>query len=116
VDVHISQCTADISRESRSNDSGKNKQINFVHVDFLKKVYATNIVVYYFLFLTDQALAKFRCGVPPISLETGRYEHLQGHERICPLYLDGIENEMHVIIECSMYDKETIVKLRSLYL
>ena len=50
------------------------------------------------------ALAKFRCGVAPIRIETGRYEQLPEHERICPLCRGGIETELHVIMECSVYD------------
>ena len=42
------------------------------------------------------ALAKFRCGVAPIRLETGRYERLDVNDRICPICNIGIEDEMHV--------------------
>ena len=41
-------------------------------------------------------LAKFRCGVAPIRVETGRYERLSFAERMCPLCNGGIENELHV--------------------
>lgn len=30
------------------------------------------------------AFAKFRCGVAPIKIETGRYESLAVEERVCP--------------------------------
>ena len=33
------------------------------------------------------ALAKFRCGVAPIRLETGRYENLSVEQRVCPFSL-----------------------------
>ena len=49
------------------------------------------------------ALAKFRCGVAPIRLETGRYEKLPVNERFCPFCLDCIEDECHVILECPVY-------------
>ena len=49
------------------------------------------------------ALAKFRCGVAPIRLETGRFENLPEEERKC-FACDSVENECHVICECPVYD------------
>ena len=48
------------------------------------------------------AFAKFRCGVAPIKIETGRYERLAVAERICH-FCSNIEVEMHVILDCSVY-------------
>ncbi len=51
------------------------------------------------------AMAKMRCGVAPICLETGLYEGLTEQERICPVCdMDEIESEIHVIIFCPLYD------------
>ena len=50
------------------------------------------------------ALSRFRCGVAPIRLETGRYERLPVCERVCPFCKDVVENETHVIISCPLYD------------
>ena len=50
------------------------------------------------------AIAKFRLGIAPIRLETGRYEGLPETERLCPLCQIEIENEEHVLIKCSFYD------------
>ena len=44
------------------------------------------------------ALSRFRCGVAPIRLETGRYERLPVCERVCPFCNDTVENEIHVIL------------------
>jgi hypothetical protein len=49
------------------------------------------------------ALAKFRCGVAPLRLETGRYEGLSIEERLCP-FCDQVETEIHVLLECSTYN------------
>ena len=49
------------------------------------------------------AFAKFRCGVASIKIETGRYESLAVEERICP-FCRNIEDEMHVILDCSVYN------------
>ena len=50
------------------------------------------------------ALAKFRCGVAPIRLETGRYEGLPVDQRLCPFCENCIEDEYHVILKCPQYD------------
>lgn len=49
------------------------------------------------------AFAKFRCGVAPLRLETGRYENLSLENRICPFCDNCIETEAHVILECMLY-------------
>ncbi len=49
------------------------------------------------------ALAKFRAGVAPIRLATGRYEGLEVDDRICPIYKNEIETEEHVITRCPSY-------------
>ena len=49
------------------------------------------------------AFSKFRCGVAPIRIETGRYEGLPEEARLCP-FCNVLENEMHVIMNCRVYD------------
>ena len=49
------------------------------------------------------AFSKFRCGVAPIRIETGRYEGLTEDLRLCP-FCNVLENEMHVILSCQVYD------------
>ena len=49
------------------------------------------------------ALAKFRCGVAPIRIETGRYERLPLEQRVCPVCTDTIETEFHVVMNCPLY-------------
>ncbi len=49
-------------------------------------------------------LAKFRCGVAPISIETERYEQLALNDRKCILcQADSIESEEHVLLKCDAY-------------
>ncbi len=51
------------------------------------------------------AMAKMKCGVAPICLETGRYEGLTEQERICPVCnIDEIESKIHVIIFYPLYN------------
>ena len=57
------------------------------------------------------AFSKFRCGVAPIRIETGRYKGLAENLRICP-FCNLVENEIHVLIHCHLYEdlRETIFK------
>ena len=48
------------------------------------------------------AFSKFRCGVAPIRLETGRYEGLPVDRRLCQ-FCGVIENESHVLLYCKLY-------------
>ncbi len=50
------------------------------------------------------ALAKFRTGVAPIRLETGRYEDLEVDECICLICKNEIETEEHVITRNILYN------------
>ena len=50
------------------------------------------------------ALAKCRCGVAPLKIETGRYQSLPVNERIC-FHCDSIvEDEIHVLMCCPLYE------------
>ena len=49
------------------------------------------------------ALAKFRCGVAPIQIELGRYGGVPENERLCPICLQDVESETHVLIDCDFY-------------
>ena len=49
------------------------------------------------------AFAKFRCGVAPLRIETGRYENKNVNERVCFICHDQIEDEKHVLLYCPLY-------------
>ena len=53
--------------------------------------------------LHRSALVKFRCGVAPLRLETGRYEGLSVSDRICPFCRVHVEDETHVLLNCDKY-------------
>ena len=59
------------------------------------------------------AMSKFRCGVAPIRLETGRYENIPENERKCPICKDFVENEIHVLLHCNFYNSLRIGMLNS---
>ena len=50
------------------------------------------------------AYARFRCGVAPIKLETGRYgqNRLPVDQRLCES-CGVVEDEYHVLMDCEMY-------------
>ena len=54
--------------------------------------------------LQRSAYAKFRCGVAPLRIETGRYERLEITEGTCIICNTGVESEEHVLLSCSLYD------------
>ncbi len=49
--------------------------------------------------------AKFRCGILPLSIEVGRYRGVKVEDRICPLCNNGVESEIHFLLECNAYDR-----------
>ena len=49
------------------------------------------------------AFCKFRCGVAPPRIETGRFENLPVDERKCCVCND-VETEIHVILYSPLYD------------
>ena len=49
------------------------------------------------------ALAKFRCGVAPLKIETGRYSQTPICERIWLNCTKLVEDELHVLILCPVY-------------
>ena len=53
------------------------------------------------------ALAKFRAGVAPLRIETGRYERtiVPINQRTCFNCLNNIEDEFHVIMKCPIYNE-----------
>jgi len=54
-----------------------------------------------------RAFAKFRCGVAPLKIETGRYERVSIENRTCFNNICNVnncfENEKHVLLECPVY-------------
>ena len=49
------------------------------------------------------ALAKFRCRVAPLRIETRRYEMIPYEELYCFNCENKIESEEHVLLECPIY-------------
>ena len=50
------------------------------------------------------ALAQFRCGVLPLSIETGRFMSIPANLRLCNFCDENVvEDEVHFILYCSFY-------------
>ena len=62
------------------------------------------------------AYAKFRCGVAPIKIETGRYgvDRVPPEARLC-MQCSRIEDEFHVIMQCPLYDDVRSSCLKSIH-
>ena len=70
--------------------------------EFCKEPYVTSILSK----TCRSALAKFRCGIAPIRIETGRYgmNRLPVNERLCEFCdANEVEDEFHVVMKCSFY-------------
>ena len=70
--THTNQWKNDIERVSSKNSLGRNKLRTYrlIKTDYNVEHYCKMLMS----FTHRSALAKFRCGVAPIRLETGRYE------------------------------------------
>ena len=92
----------DINRETASRGLGRNKLRTY---RLFKTEFKTESYLYCPMTKTHRrSFSKFRCGVAPLRLETGRYEGLSESERTC-FNCDGIiENEEHVLLECPLYE------------
>ena len=90
----------DVTRENARHGTGRNKLRTYAT---FKEDYSVEPYVQILSRGQRRALAQFRAGVAPIRLETGRYEGLQEHERVCPHCRNVVENEAHVVLVCDLY-------------
>ena len=91
----------DVNRESARYGSGRNKLRTYrlFKSDYEAENYLNCVMPH----KHRSAFAKFRCGVAPIRLETGRYERLPVEQRTC-FHCEGlIENEEHILLNCPLY-------------
>ena len=106
------QWLQEINRENSKCKKGKNKLRTY---NTFKHHFTSELYVYMVMPRAHRsAYAKFRCGTAPIKLETGRYEGLAVEDRICPICQKGVEDEQHVLLECSLYDDIRVQLLRDI--
>ena len=90
-----------VNSESGRSGNGRNKLRTYrlFKSEFKVETYCKLLMPY----SHRSAFARFRCGVAPIRLETGRYEHLAVEQRLCH-FCNVVEDEPHVILEYSHYE------------
>jgi hypothetical protein len=103
-DSFVNNWKAGINHEESIRGVGGNKLRTY---KLLKAEFGTALYVKHSHLTRAQrsALAKFRCGVAPIRLETGRFEGLPVQMRLCQLCgADEVETEAHALICCNAFD------------
>ena len=103
-DGYVNEWRVRVNRNHRRAGSGGNKLRTY---RLFKILFQTESYCKMILPLAHRSdFAKFRCGVAPLQLETGRYEGLPVDERKCPFCRVYVEDEKHVLlhVQCDKYD------------
>ncbi|XP_053380394.1 uncharacterized protein LOC128548887 [Mercenaria mercenaria] len=100
MDEFINEWKVSINRVNGIRNVGRNKLRTY-------SLFKSNFDVeqYCKMILPHQhrsAFSKFRCGVAPLRIETGRYENLNVIDRKCT-FCNAIEDECHVLFNCHIY-------------
>jgi len=109
---------AKIRRDDAIRGSGRNKLRTY---KTFKEEYKTEPYVYEIIPKHHRsALAKFRSGVAPLRIETGRYERnaVPADQRKCFNCLDNVEDEFHVVMHCPVYNdlrQELLLKIDQVF-
>jgi len=99
MSMYVDEWRAKLDRNVGRNGNSGNKLRTY---KLLKNDYKTEHFCKIFLPRKHKsALAKFRIGVAPIKLETGRYENISVDRRICPICKTAVECEKHVLLSCN---------------
>ena len=98
--IHVRDWSFETHRDTGRSGNGRNKLRTY---RLFKSRYEVEEYCKLFLPVRHRsAFAKFRCGVAPIKIETGRYENLDVNQRICP-FCSSVEDKMHIILHCETY-------------
>ena len=90
------------SINSKSGPSGRGNNKLRTYCQF-KSVYEVEQYCKMILSLRHRAaFAKFRCGVAPLRIESGRFENIPLEERKC-FFCNAIESESHALLDCILY-------------
>ena len=104
-EIHEIKWLEKINREEAVRGTGRNKLRTY---RLFKKELKTEAYVNIIMPKRHRsALAKFRAGVAPLRIETGRYERtiVPINQRTCFNCLNNIEDEFHVIMKCPIYNE-----------
>ena len=93
----IGKITSD--QGTRSSQTNKLRTYRKFKLDYGTEYYAKSILSRN----NRSALAKFKCGVAPLRIETGRFERLSVDQRICFHCTGLVKDELHVVTVCPIY-------------
>ena len=101
-DVYKDKWENELNRERARRGNGHNKLRTY---RTFKQNFETEPYVKFIMPLSwRSSLAKFRAGVAPLRLETGRYENLPVNQRTCFNCRECVESENHVLLHCPLYE------------
>ncbi len=99
--LYVTRWQEQVNREDSIRGTGHNKLRTYCT---LKQTFSTEPYLKLLHKSHRSTLAKFRCGVAPIHIESRCYEQLALNDRKCILcHADSIESEEHVIFKCDAY-------------
>ena len=93
----------DLNRITAKHGPGLNKLRTY---RLFKNDFKTEPYVERCYYSDRSAMARIRCGVAPLRVELGRYDHgeyIPEFQRVCQLCDQEIENEIHVLLQCPFY-------------
>jgi hypothetical protein len=97
---YIADWKVQVNRDYANNRVNRgNKLRRYRHLK--SGIVAEEYVKYVMYFQHRSAMVKFRCGVAPIRIETGRYEGLDIESRTCFNCCNQVED---VLLQCPAYD------------
>ena len=102
LNVFIDNWKNELSRERARRGNGQNKLCTY---RTYKSSFETETYVKVLMpFAWRSSIAKFRTGVAPLRLETGRYEGLAVNQRTCFNCNENVESEQYVLLKCPLYE------------
>ena len=102
MNIYLTEWTTEIMRQNSKSGNGLNKLRTYRTFKSTYDVEHYNTII--LPRLHRSALAKFRMGTAPIRIETGRYERIPADRRFCFHCESCIEDEIHVLVECPLYE------------
>ena len=103
----IEQITASLKEQDITfwSSSISNKPKLRTYINFKDTLTTEQYVTAFLPKYQRSALSKFRCGVLPLKIETGRYCGISVENRLCEFCnKNEIENELHFLCNCTLYD------------
>ena len=99
--IYIDNWRNELNREHGRRGNGRNKLRTYRKFKcyFETETYVKLLMPYSW----RSSLTKFRTGVAPLRLETGRYENLAVDQRACFICQDFVESEQHVLLNCPLF-------------